>query len=603
MADRVRVAVNTFEHSPSPRGRGAGGGGDAFPNRAGLPLPPTPSREGRGSVVRAPFVNPTQLIFAATFLVTAFLILTPLASLLYGSFRSAGPGEPSVFTWRNWTDLGSAAIANTLVTTCFISAITAVVSTAGGAALAWLIYRTDFRFKRSTVAAVGLSFFFPGFILAMAWVILGSPGGIFNDVLEELFGIEGFKFDVYSVSGIIWIQILHIIPFAFFTLRGPLIAMDSSLEEAAYASGASPWQVVRRVTVPLMLFPMLSSLLLCFVLSVEQFAIPAMVGIPGHVNTLATELYLLTSFSPPNTGLAAAVGLSMSAVTGLTIFAQRRVVAKRGAPTVSGKGYRVRPLALGQWRWAAQAAALFYILMSFIIPTLALIYTSAIKFFVANPMQAAYTTRHYLQIWNSPGTVRALWNTIVVAGGGAALGLILGTLIAYSTHRLKPRGHRALDVLACLPFGIPGIVIGLGFLWSYVYLPIYGTLWVLVFCYMARFLPYATETIGAQIVQFDKVLEEAAWASGANRVASFRRIVLPLLRPALQSGYFLLFIAYFREIAAAALIYTASTQVLSISIWAFFENANWGVASALSIVTTIITVALMAAVARASLRV
>ncbi len=549
--------------------------------------------KGRGAV---------QAIFALTFAITAALILTPLASLLYGSFRSAGPGQPSVFTLRNWMDLGSAAIGNTLVTTCFISAVTALASTAGGAAMAWLIYRTNFRFKRSMVASVGLSFFFPGFILAMAWVILGSPGGIFNDILEEWFGIAWLKFDIYSVGGIVWIQILHIIPFAFFTLRGPLIAMDSSLEEAAYASGATPWQVVCRVTVPLMLFPMLSALLLCFVLSVEQFAIPAMVGIPGHVNTLATELYLLTSFSPPNTGLAAAVGLSMSAVTGLTIFAQRRVMHRRGAPTVSGKGYRVRPLNLGKWRGVANAVSLFYVAMAFIIPTLALIYTSAIKFFVANPFEAAYTWRNYLQIWNSLGTMRAFWNTIFVAGGGAFLGLILGTLIAYSTHRLKPRGHRTLDILASLPFGIPGIVIGLGFLWSYVYLPIYGTLWVLVFCYMARFLPYATETIGAQIVQLDKVLEEAAWASGANRIQSFRRVILPLLRPALQSGYFLLFIAYFREIAAAALIYTASTQVLSISIWAFFENANWGVASALSIVTTIMTVALMAVVARASLR-
>jgi iron(III) transport system permease protein len=555
---------------------------------------PAPARKGALTI---------QAIFAATFLVTAGLILTPLASLLYGSFRSAGPGEPSVFTLRNWLDLSSPAIANTLVTTCFISALTAVLSTAGGAAMAWLIYRTDFRYKRSMVASVGLSFFFPGFILAMAWVILGSPGGIFNDILEEVFGIEGFRFDVYSEAGIVWIQVLHIVPFAFFTLRGPLISMDSSLEEAAYASGASPWQVVRRITMPLMLFPMLSSLLLCFVLSVEQFAIPAMVGIPGHVNTLATELYLLTSFSPPNTGLAAAVGLAMSAVTGLTIFAQRRIVNRRGAPTVSGKGYRVRPLSLRKWRWLASAIALFYVLMAFVIPTLALIYTSAIKFFVANPFEAIYTARNYLQIWNSPGTMRAFWNTIVVAGGGAVLGLTLGTLIAYSTHRLKPTGYRALDVLASLPFGIPGIVIGLGFLWSYVYLPIYGTLWVLVFCYMARFLPYATETVGAQIVQLDKVLEEAAWASGASRVESFRRVVLPLLRPALQSGYFLLFIAYFREIAAAALIYTASTQVLSISIWAFFENANWGVASALSIVTTIVTVALMAALGRASLRV
>jgi iron(III) transport system permease protein len=540
-------------------------------------------------------------IFAVTFIVTAFLIVTPLASLLYGSFRTGGPGTHAAYTLKNWLDLTSSGVIGTLITTCVIAVLTAVISTACGGLMAWLIYRTDFRYKRLLVAAIGLSFFFPGFILAMAWVILASPGGIFNDILSDALGIEAF-FDIYSSPGIVWIQVLHITPFAFFTLRSPLLSMDSSLEEAAYASGANPWSVVRRVTLPLMLFPLLSSLLLCFVLSVEQFAIPAMVGIPGHVNVLATELYLLTSFSPPNTGLAAAVGLAMSAVTGLSIFAQRRIVHRRGAPTVTGRGYRIRPLRLGRMRPVAHCACFAYVLLSFVIPAIALVYTSLIKFFVANPFDAAYTLRNYQQILDSPGTVRSFWNTLIVSGGGALLGLLLGTLIAYSTHRLKPHGYRALDILASLPFGIPGIVIGLGFLWSYVYLPIYGTLWVLVFCYVARFLPYATETIGAQVVQLDRALEEAAWASGAHRIASFRRIVLPLLRPALQSAYFLLFIAYFREIAAAALIYTASTQVLSISIWAFFENANWGVASALSVIATLITVALMAAVMRAPLR-
>jgi len=543
-----------------------------------------------------------RVIFIGTFAVTAFLIVTPLASLLYGSFRTGGPGTGAVYTLQNWQNLGSRGVINTLFTTFLISVLTSLFSSVCGGAMAWLTYRTDFHYKRMLVAAIGLSFFFPGFILAMAWVILGSPGGIFNSVLSDVLGIDSVQFDIYSVTGIIWIQVLHITPFAFFTLRGPLSSMDSSLEEAAYASGGNPWQVAWRVTLPLMIFPVLSSLLLCFVLSVEQFAIPALVGIPGHVNTLATELYLLTSFSPPNTGLAAAVGLAMSAVTGLSIFAQRRVVHRRNAPTVSGRGYRLRALNLGRWRMAANGLCLLYALLSFIIPAIALVYTSAIKYFVANPFEAAYTWRNYRQIWESPGTIRAFWNTLIVAGGGAVLGLVLGTLVAYSTHRLKRRGYRALDVLASLPFGIPGIVIGLGFLWSYVYLPIYGTLWVLVFCYVARFLPYATETIGAQVVQLDRALEEAAWTSGANRVASFRRIMLPLLRPALQSGYFLLFIAYFREIAAAALIYTSNTQVLSISIWAFFENANWGVASALSIVTSVITVALMVVVMRASLR-
>ncbi len=326
-------------------------------------------------------------IFIATFAVTAFLIVTPLASLLYGSFRTGGPGTNATYTLHNWQDLGNPGIINTLLTTCVISVLTSVFSSVCGGAMAWLTYRTDFRYKKLLVAAIGLSFFFPGFILAMAWVILGSPGGIFNSILSDFLHIDSVQFDIYSVTGIIWIQVLHITPFAFFTVRGPLSSMDSSLEEAAYASGANPWQVARRVTLPLMLFPVLSSLLLCFVLSIEQFAIPALVGIPGHVNTLATELYLLTSFSPPNTGLAATVGLAMSAVTGLSIFAQRRVVHRRTAPTVSGRGYRLRPLNLGRWRVAATVLCLLYALLSFIIPSIALVYTSVIKYLRRQPVR------------------------------------------------------------------------------------------------------------------------------------------------------------------------------------------------------------------------
>ena len=167
---------------------------------------------------------------------------------------------------------------------------------------------------------------------------------------------HGCGFDIYSVGGIIWIQVLHIIPFAFFTLRGPMISMDSSLEEAGYASGANPWAVIRRVTLPLMIFPLLSSLLLCFVLSVEQFAIPAMVGIPRSQASITLghgAMYLLTGFSPPNTGLEPRPSaLAMSAVTGLSIFLQRaRSSGGTAAPTVTGRGCGVRSTrARRSWR-------------------------------------------------------------------------------------------------------------------------------------------------------------------------------------------------------------------------------------------------------------
>jgi iron(III) transport system permease protein len=139
---------------------------------------------------------------------------------------------------------------------------------------------------------------------------------------------------------------------------------------------------------------------------------------------------------------------------------------------------------------------------------------------------------------------------------------------------------------ANLPFGVPGVVLGLGLLWAYAYLPvpIYGTVTILVIAFITRFLAYATETIGGRLVQIDKSLEEAAWTSGATRLQGIRRVLLPLAVPSLQGAYFLLFMAFFREIASAVLLYTASSNVLSTSIWSSFEQANWGLASALSLV-------------------
>jgi iron(III) transport system permease protein len=191
--------------------------------------------------------------------------------------------------------------------------------------------------------------------------------------------------------------------------------------------------------------------------------------------------------------------------------------------------------------------------------------------------------------------MRAIWNTLIVSGLGALLGVILAAAASYFTLRLQPPGHRALDFSATLPFGVPGIVLGLGLLWAYAYLPLplYGTLAIIIVAFVTRFLPYATETIGGRFVQIDRSLEEAAWTAGAARMQGIRRILLPLAFPSLQGAYFLLFMAFFREISSAVLLFTASTMVLSVSIWSFFEHANWGLASAISVVATVLIFGVM----------
>jgi iron(III) transport system permease protein len=557
----------------------------------------TPAVRVRPNTIRRAAANGGVLIglYVVVFAVVAFLALVPLAALVVGSLRDTSPGMPGQWTLANWANLVSPGVVETLLTTLAVAGLSTSFAMVIGTALALVIHRTDFRWPNTMTGMLALSFYFPSFILAMAWIVIGSPGGLINDILREFLNIESVSVDIYSTWGIIFVMVLHQVPFVYLTIRGPIMGMDPSYEEAARTAGASPWCMLRRVTLPMLAYALASSALLCLVLTLEQFGIPVLIGVPGHVTVLATQIYLLCRFPPTAYGLAAAIGLTLAAITSVAILLQRRLARGDRSVTTTGKAGKITPIPLGVWRWPVNLFCGFYIVVSLILPSLILFYTSLIKFFTANPFDATFTFRNYVYIWNSEETQRAIINTIIVSGGGALVGVLLGVACSYYVVRLRPTGYRVLDALVMLPFGVPGIVLGLGLLWAYAYLPLplYGTLTLIVLAYVTRFLPYAAETAGARFVQLDRSLEEAAWTAGASRLSGVWRILMPLSLPSLQSSYFLLFMAFFREISATILIFTASTSVLSVSIWSSFEQANWGLASALSILAMVLMVAMM----------
>ncbi|HEV2042214.1 MAG TPA: iron ABC transporter permease [Casimicrobiaceae bacterium] len=535
------------------------------------------------------------VLYIVTFVIVALLVVIPLVALIYGSLRSAAPGLPAQWTLANWAGLASPGIASTFVTTIGIGVAASLISAVFGTAIAIVVHRTDFRGASAVTALVSLSFFLPSFILAMAWIIIGSPGGLINGLLEDILGLESWKVDAYTATGIVFVMALHEVPFVYLLMRGPILGMDASFEEAARAAGASPYAVLRKITLPLLSFSLTSSVVLSFILSIEQFAIPALMGIPGHVAVLATQLYLLVRFPPPDYGLAAAVGLALSALTAFAIWLQRRIARNNRLTVTTGKAGRLTPIPLGRWKWAANLLCWGYLTLALFLPVVILTYVSLLKYFTANPFEGAYTLRNYVFLFESGSTLQSFLNTLIVSGLGALLGVVLAWLISYFTLRHRPPGYRILDFTASLPFGVPGVVLGLGLLWAYAYLPlpIYGTLTILIVAFITRFLSYATETIGGRMVQIDRSLEEAAWTAGATRLQTLKRILVPLTMPSLQGAYFLLFMAFFREIASAVLLYTAATSVLSTSIWSYFEQANWAMASALSLVAMIVVFAFM----------
>ncbi|MFZ4709833.1 MAG: ABC transporter permease, partial [Zwartia sp.] len=438
-------------------------------------------------------------LYALVFTAVALMALVPVLALVLGSLRDSPPGQPGSWTLENWANLASPGVIDTLLTTIQVACLTTFFSMILGTMLALIIHRTDFRWPNAMTGLLGLSFYFPSFILGMAWIVIGSPGGLINDLVRELFDAEA-NLDIYSVGGIVLVMVLHQVPFVYLTMRGPVLGMDPSYEEAARTAGASAFTMLRRVTLPMLSYALASSTLLCLVMSLEQFGIPVLLGIPGRVTVLATQIYLLCRFPPTAYGLAAAIGLTLAAITALAILLQRRLARGGQAVATTGKAGRITPIRLGAWRWPANIFCGGYILMGLILPTIILLYTSLIKFFTGNPLTAAYTFRNYISIWESEGTQLATLNTLLVSGGGALVGVMLGAACSYFTVRLKPTGHRILDMLVMLPFGVPGVVLGLGLLWAYAYLPLplYGTMTLIVLAYVTRFLPYATETAGAR---------------------------------------------------------------------------------------------------------
>ncbi len=240
-------------------------------------------------------------LYGVVYAAVLLLVFIPIAALVYGSFRTAAPGAPGAeWTLKNYAGLLSEGVLSTVALTMWIGILTAILSVIFGTVIALVVHRTDFKYPNTITALIGLAFYFPSFILAMAWIIIGSPGGVINYVWSNLLGLPG-KMDIYSTIGIVLVMVLHQVPFVYLTMRGPITAMDGIYEEAARTAGATPAQVLRRITLPLLAYSVVSSFILTFITSIEQFAIPALIGSPGRITCSRHSSICSAAFPRPTT--------------------------------------------------------------------------------------------------------------------------------------------------------------------------------------------------------------------------------------------------------------------------------------------------------------
>lgn len=538
---------------------------------------PVPSR-------RSPFVLSLRKIIADPWIFGIFVLLTfgvvlfailPIFSVL----RLAASGETSALIDRLTSPLVLRAFGNTLL----LGVLSAAAATVIGFILAFAMARTNMRGKRVVHLVALLPVISPPFVLALAMILLFGRSGL---ITREIFGIRNFN--IFGLHSLVFIQALAFTPIAYLNIRGMLQAMDSALEDAAAMLRASEWVIFRRITLPLALPAILSSFLLVFVKSIEDFGNPLVIG--GNFNTLAVEAYsqLIGYFDLPAGALLASVLLMPSI---LAFMVHRYWVAKRSYVTVTGKP-AAQTIRITRPAVVWPLAALCYGLVGIIV----LLYgtVTVVSFTKVPGINWSPTFEHYLKIAET-GLV-PLWNSLTLAAIATPIVTILGVLIAWILARRSFPGAWILKFGTLLAFAAPGTIIGIGFVSVFNGAPFYltGTALIIVAAMVIKTLQVGIEAGTNQIRQVDPAIEEAAAVLGASNTRIFTRVTLPLLKPALFASMAYAFTRSLTTLSAVIFLVSAQWTLITVTILNQVETMRMGLASAYSVILILLVLAVLA---------
>ena len=540
--------------------------------------------------------NPAQLMFLFTSLILAYLVLPPFFFILHTSLvvdRGLQAGSFTIQHFKNIVEsLGD--VKTLLMNSMIFSVGSAAIALVYGTALAWLAERSDAPFRKLAYVSAYVSFAIPGIIKVVGWIMLMGPkAGILNAPIVALTGAP--LFNIFSLSGMVLVESFLWIPIVFLLMATPFRSMDPSLEEAATTSGSTGWQVFCKVTFPLALPSVLAVLILTFIRSLEAFEIPALIGIPAGVEVLTTKIYLqIKGGLIPKYGEASAYSIILIALVTLGLFPYYRITSKTYKfTTISGKAYRPHRIQLRKWRWLGGLLMLVLPLLQF-LPIVAITWSSFLPFAQVPSRKALslLTFNNYVTAFNDSGIIRSVMNSLTVSMTSATGAIIITFFAAWLIVRASIKSRWILDQMAMLPLVFPGIVMGIAILKMYLMLPlpVYGTLWILILAFIARYLPYGIRFSHSALLSLHKELEEGAMVSGASWFQMMRQVVVPLIMPALLAGWIYVFLITFKELSIALLLYSPGSQVVAVTIWELWDNGHVGELAAFSLVITLGTV-------------
>nr|WP_276531705.1 iron ABC transporter permease [Brevibacillus invocatus] len=538
---------------------------------------------------------------AATWLVlvpVAFFFVYPLLKLLLLSVKTDegigwGTFAEMLADARTWT-----AVVNSLSA----AGISTLISLAIGVSLAWLCAYTDIRWKGAIHVCALLPLLIPSYVMTLAWTQMAGPAGVLNRAASWLVGTPVELWNVYGLDGIIVVMGLSHYPLVYMLTLSVLYRIPKELEWAARSSGAHSRTVFWQVTLPLALPGIAGGGLLAFISGLDNFGIPAFLGIPEGIAVLSTLIYeQVIGFGPSAFARASVLSILLGMIALAGTGLQWLLLRKSRVDQTSAEDRSVRRPLGKRKSWVEAAVWLFLVVTSF-LPLLSMASTAFIKAYGLPFISENLTLKHFLFVLRDhAGTREAISNSLMLASLAGALCLVVGTLFAYwRIQRPSPLG-KAMEGAVSLPYALPGMVIGLAMILTWIEpLPgwqpgVYGTVWLILIAYVTRFLILQVKSSTVSIMQVGREVEEAARISGGRFWTRWSRILLPLYAPGMLTGLFLVFLTAFTELTISSLLWSSGAQTIGVVIFGFEQAGSTTLSTALSTMIVAVILLLLAA--------
>ncbi len=534
----------------------------------------------------------TTWIAALILLVLAGLVLPPLWFLLQGSMAVTDGAKVARFGFDHFAAvLQSREFLASSVNSLVFAAGSAVLALSIGWVMAWIVERTNTPLKAFAYLTAIISLGTPYILYVSAWLLFLGKAGPVNQMFRAITGAPGVLVNVYSLPGMILIEGFLWSPLAFLLAGATLRNVNPEFEEAARVAGGSVFATIRRITLRLSLPAIVTLAMLVFIRAIEAFEVPALVGLPGRINVLTTDIYgNMTATVPPDLGGASALSVLMLVIVFvlLAIYGRLARHAERYA-TVTGRGFRPRPFDLGWPRHIAAALLVVNFVLLILVPIAMLVWESLLPFYQPIGIAALrlMTLSNFRAVLASD--LGLVTNTLIVAIVTATIAMGLTLVAAWLAVR-RVAGGQTIERLATVPLVFPGLVLGVAVmqLALEIPLPIYGTLWILIWAFVINYLPYGMRYSGAGMLQIHRELEEAAAVCGASPLARLRRVVVPLLAPALLGGWLFIFLMAARVLSLPVLLAGPRSQTMAVAMFDLWVNGQGVEFAALGLLWTML---------------